>query len=173
MKMKEAFDSNSVLRSESMREMLNEKPDFLQKWALLIFMLIFLTIIASSWYIQYPDKIEANAILTAGDSCIHTQITITQNNLNKLDTGVQVQLQLAAYPYQQFGFIPGEIRSISKVATDSGYPATILLTQGLRTDHNFLIPYKGTQKATAIVITHNVRLLEKLYRSFAGAVRNK
>jgi hypothetical protein len=173
MKMKEAFDSNSVLRSESMREMLNKKPDFLQKWALLIFMLIFLAIIASCWYIQYPDKIEANAILTAGDTCIHAQITITQNNLNKLDTGLQVQLQLATYPYQQFGFIPGELRYISKVATDSGYPATILLTQGLRTDHNFQVPCKGTQKATVIIITHNVRLLEKLYSSFAEAVRNK
>jgi len=171
--MKKVFDRNSVLRSESMKEMLNKKPDFLEKWALLIFLLIFLTVITSSWYIQYPDKIEANAILTAGDSCINVQITITQDNLDKVDTGLRVRLQLAAYPYQQFGFIPGKLRSISKAATDSGYSATILLTQGLRTDHNFQIPYKGTLKATAIIITHNVRLFEKLYNSFAGAVRNK
>ena len=168
MNMKETFDSNSSLRSEAMREILNKKPEFLEKWALLIFMLILLTMIASSWYVQSPENVEANAILATGDKHIRAQITLTQSDLEKIDTGMQVQLQLDAYPYQHFGFIPGKLNCISKVATDSGYSVTILLKQGLRTNNDFHVPNNSTLKAKAIIITHNVRLLEKLYSSFRG-----
>lgn len=57
--------NNINLRSEMAQEIISRKPDFMEKWALFIFIGILLLLFAATWFIRYPDIIEAPAILTA------------------------------------------------------------------------------------------------------------
>lgn len=54
-----------MLRSEDIQEMLTKTPDFWEKWALIIFSGLLVLMIAGTWFIKYPDTIEADGLLIA------------------------------------------------------------------------------------------------------------
>ncbi|MDB5122402.1 MAG: hemolysin secretion protein [Mucilaginibacter sp.] len=97
------------------------------------------------------------------DSHFYAEATLPQYNFGKLDTGLAVQLRFDAYPYQEMGFIEGRLNYISDVPSDSGFLATVKFNHGLMTNNHRLIPYKNGLKAQAIIITKNMRLMERLY----------
>lgn len=102
-------------------------------------------------------------------STFYAEIYLPQNNFGKADTGMSVHLRFDAYPYQEIGFVKGEIDYISKIASDSGFYATVRLDNGLETNLKNKIQYKNGLKAQAIVITKNMRLLQRVYYSIVKA----
>jgi len=58
----------SPLRSEAVNEIVSRKPGFIEKWALLLFLIIILLLFTGTWFIKYPDIIQTNASLTALDA---------------------------------------------------------------------------------------------------------
>jgi len=103
------------------------------------------------------------------DSKFYAEINLPQNNLGKVDTGMQVQLRFDAYPYQEAGFVKGKLNYISPISSDSGFYATVRLDNGLETNLKNTIQYKNGLKARVIVITKNMRLLQRLYYSIVKA----
>lgn len=101
--------------------------------------------------------------ITPSDTKYYAQVFLPQNNFGKISVGLKVQLRFEAYPYQEFGVILGSLNYVSKIATDSGFLATITLDQGLVTSHNIPIQYNDRLRAQGIVITKDMRLLQRLY----------
>jgi HlyD family secretion protein len=97
------------------------------------------------------------------DSRYYIEANIGQNNFGKIDTGMAVQLRFDAYPYQEMGFVRGTLNYVSSIASDSGILATIRLDNGLVTNSRRTLTYKNGLKANALVITKNIRLLQRLY----------
>lgn len=97
------------------------------------------------------------------DSRYFAELYLPQLNFGKVDTGYKVQLRFEAYPYHEFGSVDGSLSYISKVASDSGFLATVRLDNGLLSNTGTPIPYTAGLKANAMVITKNMRLLERLY----------
>lgn len=112
---------------------------------------------------QYLQSGKLLGYINPAESHFYAEATLSQYNFGKLDTGLSVQLRFDAYPYQELGFVEGKLNYISSVPSDSGFLATVKLTNGLITNNNKLIPYKNGLKAQAIIITKNMRLLERLY----------
>lgn len=52
-------------RSEGAQEIISHKPDFLEKWALLLFLGIMAVLTAGTWFIKYPDTIQAKGKLVS------------------------------------------------------------------------------------------------------------
>jgi len=52
-------------RSELLQEIVSNKPGFLIRWGNLLFLIIFLFVVAACWFIKYPDVIQASAKLTS------------------------------------------------------------------------------------------------------------
>ena len=88
---------------------------------------------------------------------------LPQKNLGKVDTGMKVQLRFNAYPYEETGYVKGKLFYISKIASENGFLATIQLENGLETNLKKNIQYKNGLTAEAVIITKDVRLLERLY----------
>jgi HlyD family secretion protein len=59
-----SVNKNFVLRSEETQEIISRKPGLFEKWALLIFLWVIVAVIISASFIQYPDIVEGNAVLT-------------------------------------------------------------------------------------------------------------
>lgn len=93
----------------------------------------------------------------------YAEAILPQKNFGKIDTGLQVQLRFNAYPYAEFGFVKGRLNYISKVPSDSGFLATIRLDKDLTTNYGKPLQYKNGLKAEALIITQNMRLLERIY----------
>jgi len=52
-------------RSELAQEFISRRSGFIEQWSLIIFLGILLMLLVSTWFISYPDIIEARAVLTA------------------------------------------------------------------------------------------------------------
>ena len=61
-------NSQISLRSEMVQEIISKKEGFIERWALVFFLGILLLLLALTWFIKYPDIIEARAILTAANA---------------------------------------------------------------------------------------------------------
>jgi HlyD family secretion protein len=116
---------------------------------------------------QYLQTNKLLGYINPSDSYFYAQVNLVQHNFGKIDTGQKVQLRFEAYPFQEFGFIEGKLTYISKVPSDSGFLANVELPVGLVTNLNKEIQYKNGLKAQAIIITKDVRLLQKFYYNIA------
>ncbi|HEX7756144.1 MAG TPA: HlyD family efflux transporter periplasmic adaptor subunit [Niabella sp.] len=114
---------------------------------------------------QFIEQSKLLGYVNPLDSKYYAEIRLSQNNFGKVDTGMKVQLRLDAYPYQETGFIPGTLNYISNISIDSAFLGTVRLDQGLRTNQDRSIQYKNGLKAQALIITKDMRLLERLYYS--------
>lgn len=93
----------------------------------------------------------------------YIEMLIPQYNFGKVKVGQQVLLKFPAYPFEQFGSVPGQIDYISTISTDSGFLATVILPKGLNTNYNRSLQYQSGLLAQADIITENRSLLERFY----------
>lgn len=112
---------------------------------------------------QYIQNGKLLGYINPKESDFYAEANLPQYNFGKIDTGLSVQLRFEAYPYQETGFVEGKLDYISSVPSDSGFRTTIRLTNGLITNNRNSLPYKNGLKAQALIITRNMRLLERLY----------
>ncbi|MCD2424429.1 HlyD family secretion protein [Niabella pedocola] len=118
---------------------------------------------------QYLQTGKLLGYVNPPDNKYYAEIRLPQNNFGKVDTGMKVQLRFDAYPYQEIGFIPGTLDYVSNIAVDSSFLGTVRLDNGLNTNQHKAIQYKNGLKAQALIITKEMRLLQRLYYSIAKA----
>jgi multidrug efflux pump subunit AcrA (membrane-fusion protein) len=134
--------------------------------------------------LAFTIPLQENQYLRAGkiigyinpdDSYFYAETNLSQTNFGKITTGLKVQLRFDAYPYQEVGYVAGTLSYVSKVPSDSGFLATIHLDHELITNSNHSIPYKNGLRAHALIITKNMRLIDRLYYSIvkSTSVGNK
>lgn len=74
---KSAVNSNHLFRSEQVTELISNKPGFLIRWGITILFIIALLLLATSWFIQYPDKVTAKGTLNSINA---PKEVVVQNN---------------------------------------------------------------------------------------------
>lgn len=128
----------------------------------------------SSGRVVFAVPMEANKFVEQGkvlgyinprENSYYVELNLPQNNLGKVDTGMRVQLRFDAYPYQETGFVRGQLDYMSPIASDTGFLATVRLTRGLTTNLHNRIAYKNGLKVHALIITRDMRLLQRMYYS--------
>lgn len=72
-------------------------------------------------------------------------------------------MRVNAYPYEQFGYVPGKLNYISTIATDSGFLGYAILPNGLTTVYGYHIRSPSGLQAQAVIITKQMRLLQRFY----------
>ncbi len=103
----------------------------------------------------------------------YATLSLPQNNFGKIDSGMQVQLRFDAYPYQEAGFVKAHISYIAPLATDSGFIAHAALENGLISSQGIAFQYKSGLKAQALIITKDMRLLQRMYYSVVKSLSPK
>lgn len=95
-------------------------------------------------------------------------IQIPQENFGKVKEGQTVLIKFNSYPFQEFGVVKGEISMISLIPNpqQETYMAKIIFPNGLKTNYNTQITYRNGMKATAEIITEDMRLIERLLYNF-------
>jgi multidrug efflux pump subunit AcrA (membrane-fusion protein) len=99
-------------------------------------------------------------------------IQIPQENFGKVKEGQTVLIKFNSYPFQEFGAVKGQISMISLIPNpqQETYMAKIIFPNGLKTNYNKQITYRNGMKATAEIITEDIRLIERLLYNFRKAV---
>ena len=92
------------------------------------------------------------------------KIDLPSEGSGKVRVGQRVNINVAGFPYMEFGFLTGTVMSVSLLANDeSSYTVTISLPQDLRTSYGKTLEFKGELKGTAEVMTDERSVTERLF----------
>lgn len=82
----------------------------------------------------------------------------------KVKLGQRVNIQMAGYPYLEYGFLTGTIASISQMTDDEeNYSIDVSLPQDLRTSYGRVLDLRGELTGTAEVMTDERSVIARLF----------
>ena len=88
----------------------------------------------------------------------------------KIKKGMEVQIRLAGYPYQEFGVLNGQLSRLSPVPSNTGYEAEISLLNGLTTSYKKEVSFQQEMSGVARIITEERSLLTRVLEKIWAAI---
>lgn len=121
-------------------------------------------------HVMVASGSELFAIIPKGSNIIGEAI-IPALGVGKIELGMEVNIKLNDYPYDEYGLLRGTVESISgtthKVSTRQGdidaYRVRISLSNGLRTNFGYQLSLSSETKGRAEIITKPRKLIERLF----------
>lgn len=102
--------------------------------------------------VNVGDKVFSIVASTPGD--IIGKIKLPVSGSGKVCPGQRVNISVTGYPYMEFGFLTGEVLSVSLLASeDNMYTVTVSLPQNLCISYGKQLDFKGELSGTAEVMT--------------------
>ena len=81
----------------------------------------------------------------------------------KVKVGQRVIVRFLNFPDQEFGIVNGRVHSISLVPAENNYRVEIALPAGLTTNYGKILPVSYEMKASAEIVTEDLRLIERFF----------
>jgi multidrug resistance efflux pump len=92
-------------------------------------------------------------------------------NSGKLKVNQRVNIKLNNYPYQEFGMLPGYVKSISVLPKDNNYAIEVALPGKLMTSFHKELEYKEEMQGSAEIITDNLSVMSRVFYQFRKMVK--
>ena len=89
----------------------------------------------------------------------------------KVKKGQRVIVRFSNYPDQEFGIVEGRVSSVSMVPLEDNYLVEIVFRDGLTTNYGICLPARQEMKATADIVTEELRLIERLFQPLRKILR--
>ncbi|AXE19013.1 hypothetical protein DR864_15275 [Runella rosea] len=92
------------------------------------------------------------------------ELNIPQANAGKIQVGQWVLIKFQSFPFEQFGMVKGQIKSVASIlSTDTTFRAIVTLPKGLTTTSHKTLPFKNNLNASAEIITQDVSVAERMF----------
>ena len=104
-------------------------------------------------------------IIPNDESAIQAKLLVPTTNFGKVVIGQKVRLSLYSYPEKEFGWVEGKVNSISSMPQNGYYQVMASFPLGLKTSHDFQIPFSQNLTGQAEIITQDMSLLKRLLRT--------
>ena len=98
----------------------------------------------------------------AGDELLGKALLPIQRS-GKVKTGQRVIIRFLNFPDQEFGVVNGRVQSVSLVPAENNYLIEIALPDGLTTNYRKTLPVTYEMKASAEIVTEDLRLIERFF----------
>ena len=82
----------------------------------------------------------------------------------KVRKGQRVIVRFSNFPDQEFGIVEGQVLSVSMVPLEDNYMVEIVFPGGLTTNYGICLPATQEMKATAGIVTEELRLIERFFQ---------
>lgn len=82
----------------------------------------------------------------------------------KVKVGQRVIVRFLNYPDQEFGVVAGQVSVISLVPSEDNYMVEITFPDGLATNYGKMLPVSPEMKASAEIVTEDLRLIERFFQ---------
>lgn len=89
----------------------------------------------------------------------------------KVRKGQRVIVRFSNFPDQEFGIVEGRVLSVSMVPLQDNYRVEIAFPCGLTTNYGICLPVMQEMKATAGIVTEELRLIERLFQPLRKILR--
>ena len=162
-------DDDIRLLSKEVQEIISQKPTWVVRNGILIFVVILLLLFGSTFLIRFPLIVNARAKITYANADENFQkgyyaiLNLSQSYLGKIKTGQDVILKFDAYPFEKFGVVTCKLNSVSTIITDSGFTAKIFLPGIVFTNSNKKLGLREGLAAQAEITIEKQKLSDKLF----------
>ncbi len=113
-------------------------------------------------------------IIPSTHSSFIAKLKIPARNSGKLKKGQQVNIKMENYPDTEFGVLQGTVKNIAVITDKEGfYRMDVSLSDKLITSYNKEVRFKHEMRATAEVITEDLRLIERFFYQFKNILKKK
>ncbi len=155
-------------------EVLNQLYTWKQKYLLISGIegkISFTNFWAENQQLAINDKVFS--IVPLGKSKIIGKLSLALDGAGKVKSGQQVNIQLAAYPFMEYGSLKGKVKEISMVSNDNKYTLEISLSDSLKTNYGINIEMKTELQGSAEIITDDIRLIDRIINPVKSLLRRQ
>jgi HlyD family secretion protein len=122
---------------------------------------------------QYVSKGTNIAFVSNMNKHVKAHLNLSGDGFGKVKKGQKVKIALDSYSAVKYGFVTGEVESISEININNVYALVIKLPEGLKTDYKFKLKFMPNLNGTGEVITENISIMERLFKKLMDTIRNK
>lgn len=156
-KMEREREKNTQLTA--LKTALDELKTQMDDWEL-----SFLFVSPANGILSYNDVWQKNQNVNGGDKvfsivaentgAIIGKIKLPDSGSGKVKPGQRVNISVTGYPYMEFGFLTGQVQTVSLLADEAGtYTVTVSLPQDLNTSYGKTLDFSGELAGTAQILT--------------------
>lgn len=156
-KMEREREKNTQLTA--LKTALDELKTQMDDWEL-----SFLFVSPANGILSYNDVWQKNQNVNGGDKvfsivaedtgAIIGKIKLPDSGSGKVKPGQRVNISVTGYPYMEFGFLTGQVQTVSLLADEAGtYTVTVSLPQELNTSYGKTLDFSGELAGTAQILT--------------------
>lgn len=113
------------------------------------------------------------AVIPEHQSQIIGRISLPIKGAGKVALGQQVNIRFDNFPYMEYGFLNGEVKSISLMPNNENYVVEVKLPQELKTNYNIPLKFSQEMKGSAEIITEDLRLIERFYNPVKSLLKHR
>lgn len=167
--------------SEDTQEIMGVVPNRFVRWGVSVIGLIFVGILIGSYFIRYPETVQAPAVVFLKDAkaadttgffleektgivpdscCITAQAYLPSKGFGKVALGQTVYVSLDCFPEMEFGKLKGKIVSICTRLQNSCYAVEIGFPTGVRTTYGKRLSFLSEMQGNCEVVTQDKRLID-------------
>jgi multidrug resistance efflux pump len=173
------LESATLLQKESFKQSLNVLKSNIEQWKSRYVLLSPIdgrvNLAGSLQEKQYLKSGSEILFISTQNKTYLGEIRIPQANFGKVKKGQKVLIKLQGYPFEEFGSVHGRIVIIAELSSqdNQSFWATVSLPNGLLTDANKKVEYKTGMKASAEIVTEDMKLIERLLFAFKRSLQTR
>lgn len=101
------------------------------------------------------------------------RISLQVRGAGKVAVGQPVNIRFDNFPYMEYGFIKGSVKSISLVPSNDNYIVELDLPQDLKTNYGIELKFSQEMKGTAEIITEDQRLIQRFFNPVKSLIKHR
>ncbi|MFM8913314.1 MAG: HlyD family secretion protein [Flammeovirgaceae bacterium] len=119
------------LRSEEVQDIITQMPGWLLRWGITLIFVLFIGLLAISWFIKYPDVIKATVVVTTNPAPINLvsrtsgKILLLKKQNEHIEKGVVVALLQSNASYE-------DVLQLERLATENNFAALDMYNKPLQ-----------------------------------------
>lgn len=99
--------------------------------------------------------------------------TLPTEGAGKVEIGQRVNIQVDNYPFEEFGILRGNVKSIARIPKERNYLVEVELQDSLVTTYGEVLNFRQQMSGTADIITRERRYLFRLFDKLRSAWKNR
>jgi len=192
--MEKNFEQKEIeLRSEEFQEIVKQSPRWMIRSGISLIFGLLILLIVGSYFFRYPDVIKTNIVvysenqLSKGDSLsasdlqkvfgketqIAGRIMLPLKEARKVAVGQKINIRLEDYPYMEYGYLKGSVKSISQILNNRNYIVEVEMPQNMTTNYNVPLKFSQGMKGSAEIITEDLRLIQRFVNPVKSLLKHR
>ena len=112
------------------------------------------------------------AVIPEKQSQIIGRISLPLKGAGKVEIGQKVNIRFDNFPYMEYGFLKGSVKSISLMPNNENYIVEVQLPQDMKTNYNITLKFSQEMKGSAEIITEDLRLIQRFFNPVKSLLKH-